>query len=181
MPATDWGADAVQQQPGLLSRKRKEHDAPGEPLQPTVKARLAEPQQPNVKAKLVAPVAGAAKETGAAANRTGEATNEATPLADEKIEHARSKISELERQLQESELRKSKALERLSEYAGQTKTYGSLHKKLVLLRFFLRASIKPLSRSRLRKRSCGAAALCWGRRPCGGWRDCSGKESPADS
>jgi hypothetical protein len=129
--------DAVQQQPGLLSRKRKAYDAQGEPQQPTAKARLAEPPQPNVKAKLVVPVAGAAKETGAAANRAREEAKEkAIPLADEKMEHARSKIAELERQLQESELRKSKALERLSEFAGQTKTYDSLHKRLVVLRFF---------------------------------------------
>jgi hypothetical protein len=134
VPATDW--DGVLQQPGLLSRKRKAQDAPGEPQQPTAKARLAEPPQPKVKAKLGEPVAGAAKETGAAANRAREEAKEtAIPLADEKIEHARSKIAELERQLHESELRKSKALERLSEYAGQTKTYDSLHKKLVVLRF----------------------------------------------
>ena len=151
--------DAVQQQPGLLSRKRKAHDAPGEPQQPTAKARLAEPQQTNVKAKLVVPVAGAAKETGAAASiARGEAKEKATPLADEKLEHARSKIAELERQLQESELRKSKALERLSEYAGQTKVYDSLHKKLVVLRFFP-PSKHQASPALACACACGAAAL----------------------
>lgn len=135
-PPLTGAHDAVQHQPGLLSRKRKAHDVPGEPQQPTVKSRLAEPPQANLKVKLVVPVASAAKEIGAAAIRVRvEEKEKETRLSDEKLEHARSKIAELERQLHESELRKSKALERLSEYAGPTKTYDSLHKKLVVLRF----------------------------------------------
>lgn len=135
------------QQPGLQSRKRKGQDAAAEPPQPHVKAKLAVLAQPAS--------SGAARGGGATAGKArGEEKDKAAPNDDEKLEHARSKIADLERQLQESELRTSRALGTVAEYESQAKTYGSLHKKLVVLRF--RSPV--LSRARLLSRGGRVAA-----------------------